>query len=180
MKPVLSIIVAAYNAETTIKRVIDSVYSQNVDTSLYELIIVNDGSQDKTGELLDTLARDYPNMRLVIRHIPNGGVCNARNYGMSIARGEYVTFMDSDDYYGESILSTVFRRYKEYPQVDFWKYGVVEHYIEHEERILDKINDVVDFIFEDATSILRMALEMEYIPLFGYVWNIILNMKKGF
>ena len=40
-----------------------------------------------------------------------------------------------------------FRRYKEYPQVDFWKYGVVEHYIEHEERILDKINDVVDFYF---------------------------------
>lgn len=109
MNPVLSIIVAAYNAETTIKQVIDSVYSQNVDTSLYELIIINDGSQDKTGELLDTLASAYSDMCLVIRHIPNGGVCNARNYGMSIARGEYVTFMDSDDYYGESILSAFSR-----------------------------------------------------------------------
>lgn len=49
MNPVLSIIVAAYNAETTIKQVIDSVYSQDVDKALYELIIVNDGSKDKTG-----------------------------------------------------------------------------------------------------------------------------------
>ena len=48
MNPVLSIIVAAYNAETTIKQVIDSVYSQDVDKSLYELIVVNDGSKDKT------------------------------------------------------------------------------------------------------------------------------------
>lgn len=171
MNPVLSIIVAAYNAETTIKQVIDSVYSQNVDTSLYELIIVNDGSQDKTGELLDTLASDYPDMCLVIRHIPNGGVCNARNYGMSIARGAYVTFMDSDDYYGESILSAFFEKYNQHPYIDFWKYGAVEHYIEHGESLRDKVNDVSDFISNDATAILRMALEMEYIPLFGYVWN---------
>lgn len=171
MNPVLSIIVAAYNAETTIKQVIDSVYSQNVDTSLYELIIVNDGSQDKTGELLDTLASDYPDMCLVIRHIPNGGVCNARNYGMSIARGAYVTFMDSDDYYGESILSAFFEKYNQHPYIDFWKYGAVEHYIEHGESLRDKVNDVSDFVSSDATAILRIALEMEYIPLFGYVWN---------
>ncbi|MFR5650892.1 MAG: glycosyltransferase [Veillonella parvula] len=49
MNPVLSIIVAAYNAEMTIKQVIDSVYSQDVDKALYELIIVNDGSKDKAG-----------------------------------------------------------------------------------------------------------------------------------
>ena len=110
MNPVLSIIVAAYNAETTIKQVIDSVYSQDVDRSLYELIIINDGSKDKTREILDSLVNTYPDMCLTIRHIPNGGVCNARNYGMSIARGEYVTFMDSDDYYGESILSSFFEK----------------------------------------------------------------------
>lgn len=171
MNPIVSIIVAAYNAEITIKQVIDSVYSQDVDTSLYELIVVNDGSQDKTGKLLDTLASSYPNMSLVIYHIPNGGVCNARNYGLSMARGIYVTFMDSDDYYGERILSAFFKKYEEYPQVDFWKYGAVEHYIENGESLRDKVNDVVDFVSEDATSILQMALEMEYIPLFGYVWN---------
>lgn len=171
MNPVLSIIVAAYNAETTIKQVIDSVYSQDVDRSLYELIIVNDGSKDKTGELLDSLASIYPDMCLTIRHIPNGGVCNARNYGISIARGEYVTFMDSDDYYGESILSSFFEKYHQYPRIDFWKYGAVEHYIEHGESLRDKVNDVADFLSSDATGILRMSLEMEYIPLFGYVWN---------
>lgn len=171
MNPVLSIIVAAYNAETTIKQVIDSVYSQDVDRTLYELIIVNDGSKDKTGEILDSLASFYPDMTLIIRHIPNGGVCNARNYGISIARGEYITFMDSDDYYGESILSSFFEKYRQHPGVDFWKYGAVEHYIEHGKSLRDKVNDVVDFVSSDATDILRMALEMEYIPLFGYVWN---------
>ena len=171
MNPVLSIIVAAYNAETTIKQVIDSVYSQDVDKALYELIIVNDGSKDKTGGLLDSLASTYPDMCLTICHIPNGGVCNARNYGMSIVRGEYVTFMDSDDYYGERILSSFFEKYHKHPHVDFWKYGVVEHYIEHGESLRDKVNDVADFVSDDATTILRMALEMEYIPLFGSVCN---------
>ena len=171
MSPVLSIIVAAYNAENTIKQVIDSVYSQEVDSSLYELIIVNDGSKDQTGDILDSLANSYPDITLIIRHIPNGGVCNARNYGISIARGEYITFMDSDDYYGEGILSSFFEKYRQYPHIDFWKYGAVEHYIEHGESFRDKVNDVVDFVSSDATDILRMALEMEYIPLFGYVWN---------
>ena len=165
MYPVLSIIVAAYNAETTIKQVIDSVYSQKVDASLYELIIVNDGSKDQTEKILDSLANSYPDMNLIIHHIPNGGVCNARNYGMSIAHREYVTFMDSDDYYGESILSSFFEKYNQHLHVDFWKYGAIEHY----ESLRDKVNDVSDFLSSDTTDILRMALEMEYIPLFGYV-----------
>ena len=135
------------------------------------MIIVNDGSKDKTGGLLDSLASTYPDMCLTICHIPNGGVCNARNYGMSIARGEYVTFMDSDDYYGERILSSFFEKYHKHPHVDFWKYGVVEHYIEHGESLRDKINGVEDFVSSDATAIFRMALEMEYIPLFGSVCN---------
>ena len=171
MYPVLSIIVAAYNAEATIKQVIDSVYSQKVDTSLYELIIVNDGSKDQTEEILDSLVNSYPDMNLTIRHIPNGGVCNARNYGLSVACGEYVTFMDSDDYYGESILSSFFEKYNQHPHVDFWKYSAIEHYIEDGESLRDKVNDVADFLSSDTTAILRMALEMEYIPLFGYVWN---------
>ena len=97
-----------------------------MDASLYELIIVNDSSKDQTEKILDSLANSYPDMNLIIRHIPNGGVCNARNYGMSIAHGE---------------------------------------------SLRDKVNDVADFLSSDATDILRMALETEYIPLFGYVWN---------
>lgn len=171
MNPVLSIIVAAYNAETTIKRVIDSVYSQDVDRSLYELIIVNDGSKDKTGELLNSLASIYPDMRLIIRHIPNGGVCNARNYGLTIARGDYVTFLDSDDYYGERVLSSFFDKYHQHPHVDFWKYGVIENYLENGEDLCDKVNDITDFLSNEIVAILRIALALEYIPLFGYVCN---------
>lgn len=79
--------------------------------------------------------------------------------------------MDSDDYYGENILQSFFDYRQRYPQVEIWKYGAIEHYIEHNLSIRDKINDVVPFISESKTDILRMVLEMEYIPLFGYVWN---------
>ena len=171
MNPVLSIIVAAYNAETTIKQVIDSVYSQDVDRSLYELIVINDGSKDKTREILDSLANTYSDMSLTIRHIPNGGVCNARNYGLTIAQGDYVTFLDSDDYYGENILSSFFDKYNQNLFVDFWKYGVIENYIENGKSLYNKVNDITNFLSNDLVAILRTALEMEYIPLFGYVCN---------
>ncbi|ETS92440.1 glycosyltransferase, group 2 family protein [Veillonella sp. AS16] len=171
MNPIVSIIVAAYNAEKTIEKLLQSVYSQGVDRSQYELIIIDDGSTDRTGAVLDALVGTYPDMRLVIRHITNGGVCHARNFGLSLARGEFVTFIDSDDYYGDNILQSFFDYRHRYPHIDLWKYGAVEHYIEHNRSIRDKINSVVPFISESSTDILRMALEMEYIPLFGYVWN---------
>lgn len=171
MNPVVSIIVAAYNAEKTIEKLVQSVYSQVADQSQYELIIIDDGSIDRTGEVLDALVGRYPDMPLVIRHITNGGVCCARNLGLSLARGEFVTFIDSDDYYGENVLQSFFDYRYRYPHIDLWKYGAVEHYIEHDCSIRDKVNDVVPFISENSTDILRTVLEMEYIPLFGYVWN---------
>nr|WP_252894391.1 hypothetical protein [Veillonella denticariosi] len=63
------------------------------------------------------------------------------------------------------IIVSVIRRLK------YGNMGAIEHYIEHNLSIRDKINDVVPFISESKTDILRMVLEMEYIPLFGYVWN---------
>lgn len=135
------------------------------------MIIINDGSIDRTGEVLDALVQMYPDMPIVMRHIANGGVCCARNLGLSLARGEFVTFIDSDDYYGENVLQSFFDYHQRYPQVEIWKYEVIENYIEHNRSIRDKVNDVVSFISESSTDILRMVLEMEYIPLFGYVCN---------
>lgn len=88
----VSIIVPAYNAESTIAKCIDSILGQTlVDL---ELIVVDDGSTDKTGAICSS----YNDNRLIYKRKENGGVSTARNVGISLARGEYIGFVDADDY----------------------------------------------------------------------------------
>lgn len=96
--PTVSVVMPAYNVEKTIGRAIDSVIHQTY-TNL-ELIIVNDGSTDAT---LDVI-RGYEDSRIVVVSQPNGGLSCARNTGINRATGEYLTFIDSDDWYEESYL----------------------------------------------------------------------------
>lgn len=96
--PMVSIIMPAYNVEKTIGRAIDSVISQTY--SHIELIIVNDGSKDKTLDII----QGYRDSRIVVVSQPNGGLSCARNTGMKRAKGEYLSFIDSDDWYEENYI----------------------------------------------------------------------------
>lgn len=88
----LSIIVPAYNAEKTIKECIDSVIKQITDIE-YELIIINDGSKDKTGQLV----LEYTDEHIVLIEQENRGFSGARNRGIDESTGRYIMFLDSDD-----------------------------------------------------------------------------------
>lgn len=101
--PLLSIIVPAYNAEKTIGKLIDSIISQ--DYKDYELIIVNDGSKDKTLEIITDYSKKYNNIFIIDK--PNTGRGDTRNKGMEIARGKYITFGDSDDYYCDNFFEVI-------------------------------------------------------------------------
>lgn len=90
--PLLSVILPTYNRGYCVGRMIDSVLAQNFKD--FELIIIDDGSSDKTPRVLQR----YDNRRIVVLTQSNQGVSSARNLGLSQARGEYVTFVDSDDY----------------------------------------------------------------------------------
>lgn len=90
----ISVIVPAYNIEKEIGRALDSILAQSF--SDLEIIVVDDGSQDGTGMIVDRYAEKYPG-RIVALHIPNGGVTNARLTGVAHANGEWISFMDSDD-----------------------------------------------------------------------------------
>jgi len=90
--PFFSIIIPSYNREKTIIRAIDSVLQQSF--SDFEIIVVDDGSADSTKELVSSL---YDN-RIHYYYRANQGVCAARNYGASLALGDYLIFLDSDDY----------------------------------------------------------------------------------
>lgn len=92
-EPIISIIVPVYNAENYIDACIQSVLDQSVEC--YELILVDDGSTDKSGILCDTWAIDDERIRVI--HSENKGAAHARNLGVKSAKGNYITFVDADD-----------------------------------------------------------------------------------
>ena len=91
--PKVSIIVPIYNAENCLARCIDSILAQTY--SDFELILVDDGSNDASDLICDNFAQK--DNRIIVIHKENGGTSNARNKGLEIATGEYITFVDSDD-----------------------------------------------------------------------------------
>lgn len=90
----LSVIIPVYNAEKTLSRCIDSLLEQ-IDEET-EIVLVNDGSQDGSGAICEGYARDFQNIKYISQQ--NNGVSAARNTGLDEARGEFVLFVDSDDY----------------------------------------------------------------------------------
>ena len=96
----ISVIVPAYNAETTLRTAVESILSQQVPE--LEIIIVNDGSTDGTDRLCHALASEYPCIHVITQK--NAGICAARNRGMEAASGEYITFCDDDDLFWQGAL----------------------------------------------------------------------------
>lgn len=92
--PSVSIIVPVYNAEKTIDRCVNSVLNQTYTD--FELILLDDGSTDGSGQICDACAGK--DARIRVQHKENTGVSDTRNWGISIARGEYLQFLDSDDW----------------------------------------------------------------------------------
>lgn len=96
----ISIIIPVFNKEKQIANTIKSVLSQS--ESDFEVLLIDDGSTDKSADIIKQfLIRDS---RLKYFYKPNGGVSSARNYGLSIATGEYITFLDADDAWEENFL----------------------------------------------------------------------------
>ncbi|HIU39045.1 MAG TPA: glycosyltransferase, partial [Candidatus Limisoma intestinavium] len=96
MNPILSIIIPSYNSEKYISKCLDSCVKQDLQPNEYEIIIVNDGSNDRTFEIAQNYASSHCNIKIVTTI--NQGVCIARNTGMKEAAGEFLWFIDSDDY----------------------------------------------------------------------------------
>jgi len=99
--PKVSVIVPVYNTEKYLPRCIDSILAQTfID---FELILIDDGSIDASGEICDEYAKK--DSRIVVIHKENGGASAARNKGIEIAQGEWISFVDSDDYLKNTFLS---------------------------------------------------------------------------
>ncbi len=91
----LSIIIPVYNLEKCIGRTLDSCLMQDLDMEEYEILCVDDGSKDKSLDILNEYSKTHPNIHVISKE--NGGVSSARNKGLEVAKGEYVWFVDGDD-----------------------------------------------------------------------------------
>jgi glycosyltransferase involved in cell wall biosynthesis len=91
----LSIIIPVYNVEAYVAKCLDSVFSQGMDSSLYEVIIINDGSPDNSKAIIESYLPKHSNLIFIDQE--NQGVSVARNKGLEIAKGNYIAFIDPDD-----------------------------------------------------------------------------------
>ena len=105
----ISVIVPVYKMEDYLCRCVDSILKQTYAD--YEVILVDDGSPDGSGRICDDYASKFAQVRVI--HKENGGLSDARNAGILQAAGEYVTFIDSDDYVTETYLSELVRLLRE-------------------------------------------------------------------
>lgn len=150
-----SVIIPAYNAERTIRRCLDSLVSIVRDD--VELLVINDGSKDGTGEICQEYAERYSNVHYLYKE--NGGVSSARNMGLDEATGEYILFVDSDDFVTEEyfeISDNVTRT-----QPDF---VLLSRYIYNGKRLIPHTTGMRDQItetFESTSELLSRALEKQ-------------------
>lgn len=105
MKKSLSIIIPVYKVEEFIKNCLESVYAQDVPIDSYEVIVVNDGTPDNSMNIVLEFANKYENLRIINQE--NRGLSVARNNGLNVALGEYVWFVDSDDWIKENCLKKI-------------------------------------------------------------------------
>ena len=139
MQPKVSIVVAVYNEEKHLDKCVNSVLAQTEKD--LELILVNDGSKDRSEEIIDKFIADNPDRKIVKINKPNGGLSSARNIAFDQLTGEYITFLDADDYYEEHYLENVLKVAKKY-DCDVVCSG--QHKITEDGKILNTIKYEID------------------------------------
>ena len=120
----VSIIVPFYNVEKYIERCLESLVNQTLED--IEILLVNDGSEDKSEEIAKKFIETYPDKIMYLKK-ENGGLSDARNYAIPKARGEYIAFLDSDDYVEMDMYEEIYNKAKkenlDYVECNFlWEY----------------------------------------------------------
>lgn len=148
-KVALSVIVPVYNAEQTLNRCVDSLLRQGLAEADYEIWLIDDGSTDHSPELCDELSKEH--VQIKVLHQANSGVSAARNNGIEHAQGEWIAFIDADDYLLDNGYATVFAPYVNrtdadlihyYSSYDFWPKKPLARGVDFEGRTWDIMKNV--------------------------------------
>lgn len=105
---ILSIVVPVYNVENYLSKCLDSILNQDIAKDDYEIVVVNDGSTDSSGEIAKEYAEKHTNITLINQE--NQGLSGARNSGIRVAKGKYIQFVDSDDYLEPNVEKSLVER----------------------------------------------------------------------
>lgn len=133
MNSLLTIIIPVYRVSDTIDRCVESIVKQKY--SPMEIILVDDGSPDECPQICDRWAlRDK---RISVIHKVNGGLSSARNAGIDKAKGEYITFVDSDDYIENGTIPELMRIICRHPEYDILEYPVYKAFGSEEQIVLN-------------------------------------------
>lgn len=142
-----SFIIPVYNAEDTIARCIDSILNLNLEVDTYEVIMVNDGSTDRSADIGDKYSKTMPNIRLINQC--NGGVSSARNKGLLCAEGDWIIFVDADDLVLPGLWSVLGLCGKMDADVIFFSYVQATEYKKKEASKPDE-GKLLDLSYEDV------------------------------
>lgn len=136
-----SIVIPAYNVAVYLENCLKSILDQTYDN--YEIIIVNDGSTDKTGKVADNLADQYEQIKVI--HQSNGGASKARNMGMKNVTGNYVLFLDGDDFWSDSHFLEQISSELDRELVDVVIFGYSYYYDDEiREFAISRSNDLIE------------------------------------
>lgn len=174
--PRYSFIVPVYNTEQYLKKCLDSLVKQTVKD--YEIIIVNDGSKDNSQSIIDEYSKKYDRIKAYKKS--NGGLSDARNYGVQKATGEYLIFIDSDDYVDANMLKELNTVIDNNKKVDIIKFN----YANVIDDVMDPVNDDYE-IFDDNgikafTKLVAINKPFEMAWLYAYNRNYWTNNKFKF
>ena len=126
----LSIIVPVYGVEQTLTRCVNSIVGQSFGD--FELILVDDGSPDGCPQMCDDFAKQDNRIRVI--HKTNGGLSDARNTGIDIAKGDYITFADSDDFIAPDTYLPLMQQLAKRPEIDILEYSLICQYDSPKEK----------------------------------------------
>ena len=166
--PKLSVIVPVYNAESYIKQCVTSIMTQSYKD--FELILVDDGSTDSSPIICDEFATQYDNIRII--HIDNGGASKARNVGIAEAIGEFVWFIDADDWIEKDFLISL--NWDAMPDILF--FGFIKQ--SNTEKVINRIRpEFKDYVNKKEIGHILNELFISKELYFGFTWNKIFSKK---
>ncbi len=165
--PAISVIIPVYNVESWLRRAVGSL--QNQTCTSYEILLVDDGSTDGSGALCDKLADDDVRIRVI--HQENQGAAAARNAAIEIARGDYLYFMDGDDWCDRTMLKDMYRVASE-RNLDLLITGfTIDTYYDDEGKYYRELRNAPDRIFESQEEFRANACQLFDAQLLYAPWN---------
>lgn len=162
----VSIIVPIYNVEKYIYKCVDSILNQTY--SNIEIILVNDGSLDNCPVICDELQKN--DSRIKVIHKDNGGLSDARNAGLHEALGQYVVFIDGDDYAESNMIEKALKAATS-NQADIVQWGFYVDFENHEKEVYKSTTHTVPSTTLQKSEYKNLKVDLTFLANLGYAWN---------